>query len=418
MNLRLPVTLVVFLFSLMFAIQIVVLANGDIVNNYPYISPDGFDWYMQGVYLDKVLSGATLPELPVLRPPLFVLITAADYIAGGRGLIFSLAIGLAIFFTYYFTLKIVDSAYGEESRKSWYILPLAISATVYPINFFKPYLLADSLAVTLSLASVLLLVKYHKEEKLHFLAISIAAAVLAGLTQTYGLIPFAVSCMVGFLFNIHSNKLKSRNFITSAFIASVLFISFTLLWRWIMPHETTPKNFELLKVSTAMFGFYARTWGYYFIPLMIFFIIFRRLKTAWHTSRFIISSSTIVVIFFALLCLFYQWPEARFTYFFWPWLMILMFSSIRLDSVKGAYLIPILMLLLVALVPNNYWSPSWQSMRVSVLDNWVGEYFMSSPIDRKLNACVGECMKKNEFLIKSDPYVNATITIYNQINGL
>ena len=65
MNLRLPVTLVVFLFSLMFAIQIVVLANGDIVNNYPYISPDGFDWYMQGVYLDKVLSGATLPELPV-----------------------------------------------------------------------------------------------------------------------------------------------------------------------------------------------------------------------------------------------------------------------------------------------------------------------------------------------------------------
>lgn len=420
MNLRLYVSLAVFLFSLFFGVQFVILANGDVINNYPYISPDGFDWYMEGVYFTKLLSGAILPELPVLRPPLFVFVTAIDYLAGGGGWVLAFFLCTTVFFTYYLSLKIIDSTYlGKiKSKNHWFIVPLAIGTTFYPLNFFKPYLLADSLAVALSLASVLLLVKYYTKEKFHFLVLSIIVSVLSGMTQTYGLIPYILSCSVGFLLHIQSNKSKAVIFIIAIFIVSVLFISLTSLWRWVLPHATTPHNFDLLKVSTDMLGFYISTWGYYFLPFILFFFFIRRIIMVWNISSFVKFSSLLVVLVSALLCFLYQWPDARFTYYFWPWFMILLFSSIHLETIKGVYLMPTLMLLLIVIVPSNYWAPTWQSVRFSILKNWVVDYFDASPIDRNINTCGNDCNEKNEFLNNSDPYVNSTIKIYNQIKGL
>lgn len=85
---RLFVTCFVALYSLIFALQMWSLSAADVVNRYPYISPDGFDWYLEGVYLAKILKGVELlPSLPILRPPVFVLINMVDYVAGANGLI-------------------------------------------------------------------------------------------------------------------------------------------------------------------------------------------------------------------------------------------------------------------------------------------------------------------------------------------
>ena len=373
---------------------------------------------MEGVYFDKLLSGAKLPELPVLRPPFFVFITAADYLAGGRGVVLALFLGLSIFFTYYFSLKLIDSAYSGEPSEAWYAVPLAISLTVYPMNFIKPYLLADGIAIAFSLASVFLIIKYDIDDRIRILAFSVVVAAISGMTQTYGLIPYFVSCVVGFLYCYQSKRSKAKKFILAILSTLVIYLSLTLLWRRFLPHEATPKNFDLLKISIDMFGFYLSTWGYYFIPLILFFSIFRRYKIVWDISRIVIPSSAITVIFFALLCLSYQWPEARFTYYFWPWMIILLFSAIRFESNKGAYFISAVFLLVVFIVPNNYWAPSWQSMRVTMFQNWIGNYFGSSPIDRKLDVCGDDCDGRNDFLNNSDPYVNNTVKIYNYIKGL
>src|SRR3989339_1345220 len=190
MNLRLFTTIFVVLFATNFGAQFVFLAHGDVINNYPFISPDGFDWYTEGIYLTQFFSGVTLPELPVLRPPLFVFLTALDFILGNKGFVIAIVYAFSIFCTYFCSLKLVDVMHGRAEKNSWYIVPLAISATIYPLNFFKPFLLADSLAVALSLASVLLLVKHYTSSEKHHLALSSTLAILAGLTQTYALIPF------------------------------------------------------------------------------------------------------------------------------------------------------------------------------------------------------------------------------------
>lgn len=416
MKIRNLATIMVALFAVFFGAQFAYLAHGDVINNYPFISPDGFDWYTEGMYLTQLFSGTTLPELPVLRPPLFVFVTAADFILGSKGLILAAAFGVATFCTYYFSLKIVDSVNERNKEKSWYVIPLAISTTIYPLNYFKPFILADSLAVALSLASVLLLISYSKKQDKYFLVASCAVAILAGLTQTYALIPFLIFSSISALLSFRSNRRQALQFIGGILVASLIFVLLTLVWRGLMQHGTTPKNFDLLRFSTDMSAFYLSTWSYYFLPLILFFLLFRSYRVAISTTNIVILSSATMVMLLSILAYFYQWPDARFTFYIWPWLMILFLSSTRLTSDKGSYWIAILFLSVVVLVPSNYWEPSWKSMRVSLTQNWVGDFFRAAPVDRKFNACkVSDCAGNNEFLNRSDAYVNSTIKLYNQL---
>jgi len=423
-TLRLFTTLCVLLFSIVFGIQFVRLSNGDVLNHYPFISSDGFDWYVEGIYLVKLIGGASLPDLPVLRPPLFVFVTAADYVAGSQGVFLAIVLGLAIFYTYFFSLKIVDSVCVSAEKNAWYIIPLAIGTTICPLNFFKPFLLADNLSVTLSLASVFCFIKYLVKSKMfgvstaYLLGLSVIVAVIAGMTQTYALIPYLVLCGMCFLLHIRTNKNQAIKCLVAIMAVLFLFITFTALWRWTLPHGTTPENFSLLKLSTHMFGFYVNTWSYYFLPLVLFFMLFRRYQIVIDPRNIVVASSIAITFLLILLCFFYQWPEARFTYYLWPWLLILFFSIIRMQVNKGTYLISILMFLVIFLVPYNYWSPSWQSVRVRVIQNWLGNFFTALSVDRKLNDCGNNCACDNEFLKKSDRNVNSTVKIYIQIKGL
>ncbi len=415
-NLRLYATLYVVLFAALFGAQFVYLANGDVINNYPFISPDGFDWYTEGIYVTQLFGGASLPELPVLRPPFFVFVTAVDFIFGNKGLVLAILYGVATFYTYLFSLKLIDLVYEGGDKNSWYVVPLAISATIYPLNFFKPFLLADSLAVATSLASVWLLIKHNTKSKSHLLVLSGAMAICAGLTQTYALIPYLILCAISAYLHYRSDKKRAVQFIVSIFLVVLIFILFTALWRSALPHATTPQNFEYLKFSTSMTEFYLSTWSYYFLPLILFFILFRNYHVAQSTTNIVVLLSVTLILLFGTLAYFYQWPDARFTFYLWPWLMILFFAGIRLNTSKASYLLSILLLIMVVLVPANYWEPSWKSIRVSISHNWVGRYFTASPTDRKLNDCKGgDCAGKNEFLNNSDGYVKSTINVYNQL---
>jgi hypothetical protein len=417
MNLRSFATKIAFLFSFLLGAKFVYLANGDVVNHYPYISPDGFDWYTEGVYLVKLFGGASLPELPVLRPPLFVFVTAADYVAGSQGWVLAGILGLSTFYTYYFSLKIVDLVYEVNEKKSSFIVPLLIGTTIYPLNFIKPFILADSLAISLSLASVFLIIKYHIESKKYLLVLSIAIAIFAGTTQTYALIPYFISCFIAFVLNIQKRKNLAIKYFFAIITVTFLFILLSATWRFVMPHASTPQNFVLLKFNTNMLDFYLNTWGFYFLPLILFFLIYRGYNFSIK-SNIVVQSSMVIFCIFSLLCFFYQWPEARFTYYLWPWLLILFFSIVRIYSHRGEFLLSIFMFAMVIMVPLNYWIPSLQSVRVSMLNNWVGDYFSATPIDRKLNICSDDCSKHNEFLKSSDSYVNSTVNLLIKIKIL
>jgi hypothetical protein len=200
--------------------------------------------------------------------------------------------------------------------------------------------------------------------------------------------------------------------------ASLIFLATTYLWRMTIPHLNTPENFTLLKFSGGMLQFYIQTWGFYFSPLLIFFIFARRYAIFSHLKNHFFLGFTAITFVFASLCFFYQWPEARFTYYLWPWVMILFFSSIRFLSIKAASLVLIPILSLIFFVPQNYWDPHWNSIKLSSAENCVSRYFTASSVNRGLNDCDGDCSVDNVFLQNSDGYVNSTVKLYLKIKGM
>lgn len=407
------------LFSTFFAYNWWRLSGGDVINHYPFISPDGFDWYLEGVYLIKLFkSTQVLDSLPILRPPVFVLIAAADYIAGARGLVLALVSGLSIFCTYIFSLLLIDGHLIRPNIVSWQAFFVAIGITIYPLDFIRPYLLADGLAIMLALGSIVMWSRYQIGLKRKYIIFSIFFASFAGLTQTYALLPFLIMCAVGLISNFNGNKLFSRLYFFSALIVIALYLAGTFYWRRLMPHNGTPENFTLLQFSGNMLTFYLQTWSFYFLPLGIFFLLPRSYKLIIDSKDFFIKAILLIVVVFGLLSFFYQWPEARFTYYLWPWVMILFGTQVRPLSRRPIFLIIPLMAILIVLVPQNYWAPSWGSIKFSPSQSWVIRYFSATPVDRGLNFCYEQCETDNEFLKYSDDYVKSTVKLYLKVKGL
>jgi len=341
-----------------------------------------------------------------------------EYISGSSGIILGAVTGLSIFYTYYFTLSITDYFLGNAKDSFLHAVAIAVGATFYPLDFIRPYLLADGLAIALALMSVAILVRRQHDLDIQTFISATLVAGLAGLTQTYALIPFLLLCGTGGILCFFSNKRLFICYALAMLCASLIFLIVTYLWRVMIPHLNTPENFTLLKFSGGMLQFYLQTWGFYFAPLFIFFILARRYSILLNFKNHYLLAITIIAILFAALCFFYQWPEARFTYYLWPWVMILFFSVIRPFSPTAASLILIPMFILIFLVPQNYWNPSWSTIKFSSTENWVSKYFTTLSVNRGFDTCEKVCSGGNAFLQNSDGYVNSTVNLYLKIKGL
>lgn len=410
LNHRIISNLYILIFGLAFGIKFYSLCNGDVLNHYPLISPDGFDWYTEGTYLIKSFFEQNLPNLPVLRPPFFVLITLLDYLAGSKGIVLSILYSFSIVMTYFFMLWIIDKRCEVKNKNAWFLFPLAISVTVYPINFIKSYLLSDSIAVCLSLFSVFLLSEYIDKNKTYLLVMSSLIVLAGGLTQTYALLPYLIFIIIRIISVYKTNKTNAFMLIKNILFIFILFIFLLNLWWQTIEHDTIPNNFELLKFGFGMFGFYINTWGYYFLPFIIFLICGSYRKFKYKKTKLVFLSSLTVSISFSLLCLFYQWPESRFTYYFWPWILIVFFSMVIPNEDKSACsLLVVLMLIFSLLVPANPWQPTLKKLSFNYHQNWAVRYFKSEPVDRKLDKCSTPHCEGNEFLENSDQYVKSVI---------
>ena len=411
-NRRLIFNLAVLIFGVAFGFKFYFLCNGDVLNHYPLISPDGFDWYTEGTYVFKGFFAENLPSLPVLRPPFFVFITFLDYLAGSKGLILAILYSLSIVMTYFFTLWIIDKGRVDKNKDTWFLFPLAISITVFPINFIKGYLLSDSIAVCLSLFSVFFLIKYFDENKTHLLVISALIALFGGLTQIYALLPYSIFIVMKLINVYKTNKLNSLVLIINLFFIFVLFIFLSYFWRYILKHDSTPQYFEFLKLGFGMLGFYLNTWGYYFMPFVIFFFVIKCHNRKRVKKQFVLLSSAAVTFILGFMCFIYQWPEARFTYYFWPWALIAFFLLFKpVDEGKASLLLVMLMLFMTFLSSDNPWQPSLKKLSFSYHKNWVVSYFESQSVDRGLINCDTPNCEGNEFLSNSDQYIKSVINI-------
>jgi hypothetical protein len=403
------IDLFVITFSLIFCFKFIQLSGGDLLDKYPYISPDGFDWYIEGGYLYNLLFDSIKTPLNVLRPPVFVLMCFIDYALGKSGYFLGLIFGLSIYTNYFYILKILEIVINKKEYIFINIV-VALCCTVIPINFIKPFLLSDSVAITLSLVASYYFLKNTLSFSRLDLFIGSCLSLLGGLTQTYALIP-SIVILFSLIINKDSRIFSSiKYYLYSLILILVSYVVVTYAWRFAIPHLATPLNFSLLKLSLGMMGFYISTWSFYFSPFLIYLVIIKRYDFNLNKIYFIGTVSTISLIF-SFLTFFYQWPEARFTSYFWFWILILYIAISNFSTIYNKIIFISILFISIAFVPANYWAPTWASTRWNLGGSWYATYFRASPVNRGITSCNEDC-SNNSFFVNSDPYIQGSINIY------
>jgi hypothetical protein len=405
------------LFSLIFAYKFNLLINYNLLQSYPYISNDGFDWYTEGAYLAKIITQQQFSNapLPVLRPPLFVLICTIDVLLGERGIFISLIYGLSILLSFLYLVRLYNLiALKADIIKSKFILYIIfIGITLSPLNFIRTYLLSDGITLCLSIISVYFLFKnqifYNKKD----MWIAVFFAILASITQTYGALPFIICTSIFIIYNLNNFK-ECRSLVLSLITVVSLHLILILLWRNFLPHNSTPDNFNLLKIELSMFNFYVRTWSFYFLPFLLFIF--------WHgLSKFFavlrlkyILPLTTSVLFIAALDFFYQWPDSRFTYILWPWILILFSLYISTCDIKNKIIFCFIFSFSVLIVPSTYWSPTLTDSKISFSNTWFSQFFKSQYIDRNITFG-GIDENLSEFYLSADGYLRSVLKFYSNL---
>ena len=407
-----------------------------LLNSYPFISDDGFDWITEGVYLKKKLMGTLTPEqsLAVVRPPVFVFITALDSLLQTNGFFIALVNVLALLGTGILTFLLLK----KKSLSFLEVLLLVLALFYTPINYVRFWLLSDGLAVFLGLVGfygVNNFIVSSKQRPSFLILVLIAFSIaLAGLCQTYAMIPALLTLGLLFLNTLlakASVKNKSLWFektlpltdlMTLLLITAVVFIVTLWFWQQWIPHQRTPMNFSLIKVNFNMFTFYKETWGYYFLPFCsIFYLIFKHRRTVFPGLS---DQNKILILILGiqlLLAFFYQWPESRFSFLFWPYFIVLLFNFIfendlLKNKVSTIFVIFLLTLQCFFSYPSNEWQPSLSSLKWG--QGFSLAYLQRSEVKRFPERCFDNstplCSVKD---LNPDisPYIRETMETYFQL---
>lgn len=224
-----------------YSAKIVAMSNPLLINRYPFVSPDGFDWLTvtEGVWLAETLRGTDVSgvTLPVARPPVFVVIAAVDALLGQRGYALALVLGLSLFGTGYLVMRCL----GEQASPSLSALALC-ALLLHPVNFVRSWILSDAVCVCLSLVATCYL--FFELEKIQNgsssavrLVFSTLLITVAGLTQTYGLIaPLIGSIVLAYLGKEEESFSNLYNCFVCHAVCRTLGAAFVLL----VPFLTTP----------------------------------------------------------------------------------------------------------------------------------------------------------------------------------
>lgn len=387
------------------------IADGNFFNSYPYISDDGFDWVTQGVALNQMMTGVDSSTWPVLRSPIFVMLTSIDHILGSNGYV--------IMFTQSASVAAIAALVIHFALRQGFgtLISLLLGSATYLAmsSYFHLWLLSDSLASCLmaySAVSTIYCLEAYDEAKAQSPSgrvswiTPLVFAVLAGLTQTYGLVAMLVVCGTYFaasFLGLHSNKVRAPA-ISLAVIGLVLVFGIKATWAGAIPHGMEPNQFSLLKFDLSMLGFYRELWPLFFgamVPTAITAAFFKLRHAALPTVQQL--ALVAICLAFAMLCMLYQWEDARFTFIYMPiaWLALVALcgkfalkaggeatQSTRVNHDRGiltgaiAASAVVSITMGLAFAPASYWQPKLAETRIAFSQSWINAALRESPRDR------------------------------------
>lgn len=288
---------------------------GDVFDSSLKISPDGFDWIIEGRAL---LSGVSEPW-PVLRNTNLVLLSALDSVLGQTGFVFAAVNSLGLFLQGLALLSVLRVARHNEKTSFFVILGYYL----LPLHFLSLYVLADTIAVGMLMLSVAFLIKYFESPGLHFLAAGALLSLGSGLFQTYGLAPILVFAVMHFARAIRSPQSKQVNLAVGTSVIASLSLFFLVRFTWLslIPHNSVPSPEKLLKLTLDMLPFYSNLWPFLLAPMLLaIFLAFAgsRYRSSMRGSGSLSRPQTQFTLALGMgllvLAVLYQWPESRFSY--------------------------------------------------------------------------------------------------------
>lgn len=361
------------------------LLDGNMLNSYPFLASDSYDWLLEGYSLTRWLEGAPPPDLPILRNPTFVILSFLDYAVVGSGHLVLVAIALSFFILLASVVMI-----GRFLSGAWPVVAAAVTTIVVsPLGFWRVFVLPDLLATALMVATAALLVRYWQTRRASFILAASGVGIVAGLTQYYALVPFLV--IAGWLFvrTLHARQPVWTLGLASGFVLLAV-LGMHAGWRMAIPHDGSPEPFRLFQFSADMASFYGHTWIFVlgvFIPIGI------ALLGRW---RVIATNPIAQACWLAALALlagsfFYQWEESRFTLASSAMVVVALVVSASIAearsasrSMRASFIVSALLALVVGLsfVPETYWRPNLRTIEIAPERSWAAQLLLSEPQDR------------------------------------
>ena len=405
---------IVYITSILFCIQFIDLVNLDLLNNFPFLSSDSFDYIVESEALfKKFIYGREIAPLEVLRNPLLISIIFLDNVFGGYGTLIGIISSLSLLIQFLFTKKIL-----EIFKKVSFFDQIVIFIFVFLINInaYKFYILAENICIALIMVSSYYLLLFYKLNRIIFFRISYLFLFIGFLGQFYVLVPFVC---INFYYNfsslINSKKLLvSKKNILEIFCVFILVILVYVSWRQI-PHLSVVNNLSTFgSINFDTIIFYSKLWGYYFglIFLSLFFLfIFKKAEI----KKF--QSSILFTIFMhVVLCLHYTWlGDPRFTLIFSLWIVVffLSFSHFFSNLYKLLFVVFHIFISFIQ-VPHmmkDTFDP-FRDINIDFKNNKFIFFMMSNPTDRRLDHYSHNANDRLIFLNSSTPYQRKIFSYY------
>lgn len=425
-NGNLSANVIPFLFGFILCALYVTTLHGKIegvfINSYPFLTPDSYDYLFEGIALEQFLKGESLDAWPVLRNPGYVVVAFIDAMAGlnGSGLI--VAQGLAIC-----ALLMSISWFGARKNFPPLVTILCVFAVAFmPLGYLYLYILSDTLCMAIMMLSLMTMIIYIQEGGRSKLLTAFIFALLAGLVQTYGMIPFLMLAGLKFLDQyFYRNKIDYRLLLTMLLLF-VSWLAIQTLWASIIPHDGRPKTFSLLRLNFDMASFYANVWVFSLLPLLPFLLY--GIKSTKYNGKYLQVlwiKLSLIVASFMLITFFYQWSESRFTAFYIP-IFVVALMSLAADLIKQGRPAKLVYCLLslsgllygligITLAPPNYWQPELKTISYAPEQSWLRKAFDDTKYDRYLLKSTCGSMEKicsGAFVPWQDPYVSSMLSNY------
>jgi len=407
------------------------LRKGDFLNSYPFISDDGFDWVTQGLALKQFITGVDTSAWPVLRHPIFVFVTFIDSVLNSSGafilLIQSLAVGGVVYSVGWLARRLSYSATS--------IFAISTCIWLHNFSYFRLWILADTLAVAFMTGSACLMIASRLPSgNVRHLNYSAGLALLAGLTQTYGLIPFVVMATVLILLDwARKRSLFVTPELTWLMVIFLVWTTAQSIWIGLIPHIDRPANFALIHASLGMINFYLNVWAVafgVFVPLAVLSV--KRRFDASIPATDIETATAAAVAAFAFVTLLYQWPDARFTYIYIP-LAVALLLLLATPGAEGADDLADLRVSMtcfaaaafgaLAIPGEGYWQPTVRHTQIDWQRSWPGIALAAAPLDRfslekECNDGTSWCAKASVSQSANSPYVYRMMSNYRRRKGL